>query len=114
MRIVALDAIPDCRRMHRLGRIRSLLVVTTEAERLRRRGRQLYAGDILGDADFMADQISVSVCKRTSSRPSRALLRISTTIRSCPNGRSAALSLVEITHGPAEFCDCNHTVRAPA
>ena len=56
MRIVALDAIPDCRRMHRLGRIRFLLVVTTEAERLRRRGRQLYAGDILGDADFMAAQ----------------------------------------------------------
>jgi len=48
----------------------------------------------------MADQKSVTVCNRTSSRPSRALLRISTTIRSCPNGRSAALSVVEITHGP--------------
>ena len=56
MRIVALDAIPDCRRMHRLGRICFLLVVAAQAERLRSRGRQLDAGDILGDADFVAAQ----------------------------------------------------------
>ena len=56
MRIVALDAIPDRGRMHRLGRICFLLVVTAQAERLRSRGRQLYSGDIFGDADFMAAQ----------------------------------------------------------
>jgi hypothetical protein len=33
------------------------------------------------------------------------LLNFSTALRSCPNGLSAALPLVEITHAPIEFCD---------
>jgi len=56
MRIVALDAIPDRGRMHRLGRIGFLLVVAAQAERLRSRGRELYPRDIFGDSDFVATQ----------------------------------------------------------
>ena len=66
------------------------------------------------DRPAIPDQESVTVCNRTSSRPSCSLLRISTTSGPCPNGLSPALSLVEITHGPVEFCDCNHTVSTPA
>ena len=56
MRIVALDAIPDGRRMHRLGRIGLLLIMATQAQRLRGRGRELYPGDIFSDTDFMATE----------------------------------------------------------
>lgn len=56
MRIVALHAIPDRGRMHRLGRIGFLFVVAAQAEGLGSRSREFYAGDVFGDADFMATQ----------------------------------------------------------
>ena len=56
MGIVALHAIPDGGRMHRLGRIQLLFVVAAQAERLRGRGRQLYSRDVFRHADFMAAQ----------------------------------------------------------
>jgi len=56
MRIVALHAIPHCRRMHCLSRVELLFTVARKAERLGRRSRQLDPCDIFRDPDFMAAQ----------------------------------------------------------
>jgi hypothetical protein len=58
MRIVALQAITDSRRMHRLSSLNLLLIMAAQAESLRRRGDQLHPSHIAGDANFVAAQAS--------------------------------------------------------
>src|SRR5208283_116082 len=55
VRIVALKAIPNCRRMDRTFDVSGVLVgVACETERVRRRGDQLYASDVFRHPDFVA------------------------------------------------------------
>ena len=58
MRIVALDAIPNCRRMHRLCRVHLFFVVAAEAKRLGGGGLHLHPGDVAIDPNFVAAQAS--------------------------------------------------------
>src|SRR5262249_25037336 len=54
MRIVALNAIANRRRMHRVAGFNFVVVVAGVAEGQWRGGRELYPGDVLVDPDFMA------------------------------------------------------------
>ncbi len=59
MWIVALQAVANCRRMHRALDLRRVLIgVTREAKSVRRRGDELYARYIAVDAHFVARRAS--------------------------------------------------------
>jgi len=63
VRVMAFDAVADGGRMDRpFQRGRVLIGVAGDAERLRRRGRELYPGDVFIDSDLMAGQATHRDC----------------------------------------------------